>query len=114
MDGEAPALIINKNVEPTWRELASSNTFRALVYPEVLRRLLSHIVEHNDLKELSEDTEESWESNWLRFAMYLGVPWPLSSSIDEAKENWVEESVRAFCRRHDFLKILCDSNINEN
>ena len=70
MESDPPKLLVNKDAQPTWKEMARSPYFIALVYPEVMRRLLTTVLIE---KEWSEDEDESgWESDWIRFARNLG------------------------------------------
>ena len=111
MDGDPPRLLVNKGARPTWKEMAMSPYFVSLVYPEVLRRLLTHVLIE---KEWTEDEEEgSWEADWVRFARNLGgltVPPPANDT--PGREGWIDEAVAAFARRHQ-LKMTWDLNFEE-
>ncbi len=95
---DPPRLLVNKDATPTWKEMACSPQFVALVYPEVLRQVLSRALFHEEWTE--DDEEGGWPADWVRFAKNLGglsnVP-PLNMRMD--RENWIEEAVDAFCRR---------------
>jgi hypothetical protein len=41
MESDPPRLLINKEAKPSYRDVARSPHFISLVYPEVLRRLLT-------------------------------------------------------------------------
>ncbi|HXR46607.1 MAG TPA: hypothetical protein VN784_04130 [Candidatus Limnocylindrales bacterium] len=95
---DPPQLLVNNEAKPSWKEMARSPQFIALVYPEVLRRMLSHALVDESWTE--DDEEGGWPADWVRFAKNLGglgpVP-PLELRTD--RDNWVEEAVAAFCRR---------------
>ena len=111
MESDPPKLLVNKDAQPTWKEMARSPYFIALVYPEVMRRLLTTALIE---REWSEDEDESgWESDWIRFARNLGgLATPPPASDKEGRSNWIEEAVAAFARRHQ-LKTMLDLTFEE-
>ena len=67
-ESDPPRLLVNKDAKPSWKEMARSPYFIALVYPEVLRRMLTRAFE-----DWAEDDEEGgWRADWVRFAKNLG------------------------------------------
>lgn len=103
MEADPPRLLVNEKVKPSWKDAARSPQFVALVYPEVLRRLLTRALVQEKWTE--EDGEGGWASDWMRFARNLGVPWPPPAPDLLADcENWVEEACAAFARRNHLLK----------
>ncbi len=111
MESDPPKLLVNREAQPTWKEMARSPHFIALVYPEVMRRLLTASLIEN---EWSEDEDQSgWESDWVRFARNLGgLPTPPPASDKESRSGWIEEAVAAFARRHQ-LKTMLDLTFEE-
>lgn len=105
-ESEPPKLYINRNAQPTWKELARSPYFFSLVYPEVLRGLLTHVLIGNEWTE-DDDTVE-WETAWMHFAKGLGVQWPPPAAADQKEQctEWIDEAVSAFARRHLFKSKL--------
>jgi hypothetical protein len=98
LEWDPPRLLVNKDAQPSWRDLARSPQFIALVYPEVVRRLLTAaLIDH----EWTEDDEEGgWQSDWVRFARNLGAVGTVPPVDQRAeRENWIEEAVAAFARR---------------
>lgn len=101
VDMEAePRLLVNKNAVSDWRQLATSDIFIALVYPVVLRQILTSIL----IKEKHRDTDDKsdWRSRWLKFASILpGMdPKPPEDTEDvDMVSDWVEAAVRAFARK---------------
>lgn len=93
---DPPRLLVNKDALPSWKDMARSPQFIALVYPEVLRQILTRALD--DWTE--EDDETGWEADWVRFSKNLGglgpVP-PLDLMVE--RESWIEEAVSAFTRR---------------
>ncbi len=43
-DADPPTLLVNQDAKPSWKNMAQSPQFEALVYPEVFRRLLLRIL----------------------------------------------------------------------
>jgi len=109
---DPPQLLVNKDAKPTWRDLARSPQFIALVYPEVLRRLLTRSLIGQDAW-IEEDDEGGWKADWVRFARSLGGlgPVPLPDR-EEEREAWIEEAVAVFARRHE-LRTMLDLNFEE-
>jgi len=93
-----PVLELNSRIEVIREVARSDEAFLALVYPEVVRRILRRAV----ITERQTDPEfddSDWTTLWLRYACTLPEisPPPADASTAEA-EAWVEEAVEAFCR----------------
>ena len=98
-ESEAPRLLINKAAVSDWRQLAMSPVFIALVYPVVLRQILTEIITsgHRDT-----DDGADWRSKWLRFSTQLPGVNPNLPDKDESEEitgRWINEAVGSFARR---------------
>jgi len=96
---DEPRLLVNKSAASDWRQLAKSPIFVSLVYPSVLRQVLTDILAdgHRDT-----DDEADWRSNWLRFAARLPGMNPHPPEKDEGEEaaaRWVEDAVAGFARK---------------
>jgi hypothetical protein len=71
-----------------------------LVYPGVMRQVLSKILIDEKWTDDEEDDGE-WQSDWVRFARALSGRQELPHPEDEKqREAWIDESVAAFARRH--------------
>ena len=111
IESDPPRLLVNKDAQPTWKEMARSPDFIALVYPEVLRQLLSYTLLIDLWVEDDEDT--GWETDWIRFARNVGgLPAPPPPADREGRQGWIDEAVSAFARRHQ-LKLTWDLNFEE-
>lgn len=98
MDDE-PRLLINKSATADWRQLAQSPIFVSLVYPAVLRQIVTSILVegYTDI-----DDETEWRSKWLRFSVLLpGVDpeLPDKDKGENAISQWVEDAVAAFAKK---------------
>jgi hypothetical protein len=98
VEGEQPELLVNNMATADWRQMSLSPVFIALVYPAVLRLVLTRILEdgHRDT-----DDDEDWRSKWLRFATLLpGVDPNLpAKEDDDAAKRWTEDAVAAFAKK---------------
>jgi hypothetical protein len=96
-DADPPTLLVNQDAKPSWKSMAASSQFEALVYPEVFRSLLIRILIQD---EWTEENDIDWQANWMKFALNLrGMdPVPNPDSKEE-RELWIEETVSAFCRK---------------
>jgi hypothetical protein len=98
MEREWPTLCLNTRIADI-REIArSDNAFHALVYPEVIRRILTEII-REDANDESLDPDD-WPSLWLQFAQSLPNVTPLPGghwgTEEQEKLAWVETAVESF------------------
>ncbi len=101
---EPPQLLVNRDAKPSWKEMARSRHFIALVYPEVLRRILMRILVEDTWSE--DDEDGGWQSDWIRFARNLGGLSPVPPPDQKQdRESWAEEAVSAFARRMQLRRI---------
>ena len=92
-----PILLVNARVGD-WRSLAREPIFVSLVYPAVLRELLSRILRVESYSDT--DDNDDWRSHWLRFATLLpGVSDPPGEKDEDRFDVWIDESATAFCRQ---------------
>lgn len=111
LDSEPPRLLINREARPTWRDAARSPHFVALVYPEVLRRLLTRILIEDGTYEDAEPG--SWKDDWLRFGRMVGGGSSLEEGTSvEDRLEWIDQAVRGFARQHQ-LKTRLDLAFEE-
>jgi hypothetical protein len=110
---EAPTtrLLVNSSFGDV-HAIALSPQFRALVYPAALRTILKQALcdRGTDGQLPSEGESDEWQSKWIRFCQYLpgiasGVDPYDFDDLDE-REEWIDEAVRAFCRRQKLKELL--------
>ena len=101
LDGDWPVLRLNRTVDEISLIASSDNRFLSLVYPEVLRQILTRILivdEHTD-----PDCDDDWPSLWLKLACSLpGMSVPFQTS-KAGRQAWIENAVEAFCANFNLL-----------
>jgi hypothetical protein len=94
LEGDWPVLRLNRTVDEISLIASSDNRFLSLVYPEVLRQILTRILiedEHTD-----PDCDDDWPSLWLKLAATLpGMSVPFQTSR-AGRRAWIENAVEAF------------------
>lgn len=114
---EAPTtrLLINSSFGDV-HAIALSPEFRSLVYPAALRTILQKALcdRDNDGDLPSAGEPDEWQSKWIRFCQLLpGIGTlkdPFGFEDVDARGAWIDETVRAFCRRQklkEFFPSLC-------
>lgn len=92
-------LLVNDSVEGLSERMRSDPMIYSLVYPEVIRQILSRAIEQNiDL----EEADDRWPYLWLAFGKNLhpAREKPPSQDDEETKEDWIEQVVGGFCQIH--------------
>ena len=95
-EDDGPTLAINANLE---KQVVQKGYFLALVFPAVIREVLTYAFIENDPDELGE-----WTGDWKRFALDLGADeFPSFSGDDREKDvqalrQWIASAVQAFVR----------------
>jgi hypothetical protein len=96
-----PVLELNRNEPDIKRLLTADPRFKWLILPEVLRAVLTHVVQEE--MDADEEPFDGTGRRWLEFAQSIyGEPPPQPGDREdlEVVEAWVGEVVAAFCRRH--------------
>lgn len=95
-EDDGPTLAINANLE---KQVVQKSYFLALVFPVVIREVLTYAFIENDPDELGE-----WAEDWKRFALDLGADeFPSFSGDDcekdvQALRQWIASAVQSFVR----------------
>lgn len=92
-------LIVNSEVEGLTESVRSDPVFYSLIYPDVVRQILSRAISRGGDIDANDDT---WPTLWLNFGRKLhptNDDPPLKEETEEAEE-WVEFIVDAFCKMH--------------
>ncbi len=106
-DDDGPVL----QLDPAFREQARHDaSFAALVYPDVIRRVLSRVLRDHD----DPDTTDDWRAPWLRFGRQLtGKPNP-SREDESVVEEWIDEVVAGFVGQRKLLPAYQRTFRSEN
>ncbi len=105
-DSATPTLVVNQRIDN--KEYIRSNpTFFALVYPAVVREILTSILQDDDYEYDSEG--DDWRDQWVHFVTalpHIGEP----PAEDYDVRPWIDSAVQAFCERQpaciNFLESL--------
>jgi hypothetical protein len=102
-EAQGPQLLVNR-ATGDWKALASSWTFRALVFPAAMRQVLWHIVAIRNTRHT--DDASDWGCRWLKFASSIPGAGPIPSADDGGQidflewSGWIDSAIDAFTRRH--------------
>jgi len=94
-------LLVNSQIEHLPNQLQSDPASYALIYPEIIRRILYKAIDQNvDL----EEEEDRWPYLWLKFgrSFHPERMTPPSPAEGEAIDEWVESVVAEFCKQKSF------------
>jgi hypothetical protein len=94
-------LLVNADLVD-WRAVVRDPVFVCLVYPNILRQVLFHIVHVEGYRYYDEPTD--WKSQWLVYTRDLlkARPAPENDELDDVS-MWVDDCVSAFCAKHRIL-----------
>lgn len=101
-----PELELNRAIEGIKRMAETDDTFLCLVYPAVVRQVLTRVVRIEGFAEL-DGPPEDWRVQWLKFACSLpSVMKPPKPDGDEDESvelkqlEWIEDVATAFSSKH--------------
>jgi hypothetical protein len=99
-----PVLELNRRIADLGEVARSADSFAALVYPEVVRRILHEAVIELECTDPGVD-DDDWPGLWLTYACGLpGVTQPPEGGDERARalqHEWIERAVDAFCRSRE-------------
>ena len=101
LEGNWPTLRLNAGADEISFVAGSDHRFLSLVYPEVVRQILTRILiqdEHTD-----PECDDDWPSLWLRLVSALPGMTPPPQTEKAERERWIEDAVEAFAVRHNML-----------
>jgi len=107
---DTPWLKINSRLPDPYKLLRNNETFFCMVYPEIVRQILTHILVIIDDEYVLEDFNgedcDSWELCWLLFGHKLsGKKWPHKNKEEEVRK-WIETCVENFCRSQRIMQRM--------
>ncbi len=100
---DGPTLAINASLE---KQIVQKSYFHALVFPAVIREVLTYAFIENDSEELGE-----WTEDWKNFALMLGADdFPELSGDDREKDAdlvkpWINSAVKAFVHGKNLTEL---------
>ncbi|WP_161604468.1 hypothetical protein [Roseiconus nitratireducens] len=92
-------LLVNQDVAGLSESIGSDPLMYAVVYPEVVRQILTQAIQRGGDPDADDDT---WSTLWLSFGLRLHPDHINPPSMDEldAVNEWIEMVVDAFCNQH--------------
>lgn len=95
-------LIVNENVPGLYERAHSDPLLYSLVYPEVVRHVLTRTI-MEDLGE--EEDDDRWPALWLKFGQNLHSSQEKAPDRDMEEEwrDWVDDVVDNFCTTHRLM-----------
>lgn len=103
---DGPLLQVNKNSAIDLKQMAVSPVFQSLIYPAIIRQILTYILIIDELRDKEDD---SWQSKWLRFASLLPGIDPEPPAVDRDREeviSWIDEAVEGFSKNLNLKDIF--------
>jgi hypothetical protein len=114
-DTSIPTLIVNREIGS--KEYVRSNeTFFALVFPAVVREILTQVLIIDTEQGFEPDGEsQEWQERWLYFVCNTpGTdPLPPTDADHVEKIRWIDHAVRVFCDNHQGCRSFLDSRKKE-
>lgn len=106
-------LFVNSEVPGLSESVRSDPSFYSLLYPEIVRQILSRAIAVGGDPEAEDDT---WSTLWLSFAIKIHPTHenPPDPSDIEGVEEWVELVVVSFCELHQLRRqYVTSENIHQ-
>jgi hypothetical protein len=95
-----PTLLVEQKLFPFAKAVMTDKNFLALVLPEAVRQIATSVARLNP----DSDSDECWTAAWDKFFKSLGVS--EKESQDDEASTWIDDCVKAFCRRGNMVSIL--------
>lgn len=99
-DDDGPILDLNNM--PGINDIVHQETFRALVYPELVRQILKAVLEEG-----INDEPDSWKVRWLRFAekqTIEALPPFTDGELDIEHKEWINAVVEGFSKKFKLVE----------
>jgi hypothetical protein len=115
-DTSIPTLVLNREIGS--KEYVRSNeTFFALVFPAVVREILTQVLIIEAEQEYEPDgSSDSWQERWLYFVCSMPSVDPLPPTDAELMEKaqWIDHALRVFCDSHQACRSFLDFHRKED
>ncbi len=96
-EGQRPMLLVNDRLGD-WRAVAREDVFQALVYPAIVREILTRVVMVEG--HAPDEDDEDWRNQWLTFARRV------SGNREIAGGEWITDVVEAFTRQQGTVEKM--------
>jgi len=107
---EGVELQLNGRIEGIDGIAKNDQGFRSLVFPAVVREVLTYVIFVRKEEEADDDEESPW-SKWLKFVSTFypeKYPGPYTEKEEGREEEfleWIDEAVEAFCSKQEWKKL---------
>ena len=101
-EGDWPVLRLNNTAGGRGSVDTLDNHFLALVFPEVMRQILSFILIENE--HTDPDCHDDWPSLWLQMAGSLPGMSPPQRLSKAGRYAWIDKATEAFCASSGLLE----------
>lgn len=108
-------LLVNRNVSDLAVRAGSDPLFYAVVYPQIIRDILTRSLFHETPDVEADD--DRWFNLWARFGMQLHplhLRPPNGDEEESEAREWIEEVVKAFCTNHTLRDRFTTAASNSN
>jgi hypothetical protein len=103
LEGDWPTLRLNAGAEEISLIASSDHRFLSLVYPEVVRQILTRIVIQDDHTD-PDCNDDDWPTLWLKLAIALPGMHPPPQTEKTERERWIEDAIEAFAVKYNLLE----------
>ena len=108
-------LLINEDIPELRERMRYDPSFKPLILPEIIRKILNRAIEENvDIEE--EEDDDRWPIIWLRFGQGLHSDQshpPFTNDAREVRDEWIDDVVVAFCREHSLKQCYLSAQSAE-
>jgi hypothetical protein len=100
-----PRLLLNSRIAGIVDIARTNGAFFGLVYPAIVRTILTRILLVEDMTEAADD-DDSWQSLWLRWATARHPDHTPAGKELEERMGWTDEVANAFCGEKGVLGLF--------
>lgn len=104
LEGDWPTLRLNAGAGEISFIAVSDHRFLSLVYPEVVRQILTRVLIQDDHTDPDFNDGGDWPTLWLRLASGFPGMSPPPKTDKAEREHWIESAVEAFSVKCNLLE----------
>ena len=100
-DGDNPVLEVNSKIDNIKNIASSNGIFISLVYPAVIRQILTKILLLDDYD--PDDDSDSWKSKWIHYSEKRSGNKLPENNMEIEYEEWIDKVEDEFCNSFKIL-----------